>query len=192
VKALPAQHALHSHPDQVGYGRLLEPGVTCWRVASASRSTLLVDAASYTDAMGASIRRARHSILLLGWDFDPRVPLAPSTAVDREPERFCDVLGAAVSEHPELSVHILIWDMTWSYAIQRRNKPRDAAQWLPNDRVHYKVDGCHPPGAAHHQKILVVDDSMALCGGADFTRNRWDTPAHLPHDARRRTLDGSI
>jgi phosphatidylserine/phosphatidylglycerophosphate/cardiolipin synthase-like enzyme len=192
MKALPAQHALHSHPDQVGYARLLEPGVTCWRLASASRAALLIDAASYTEAMAASIRRARRSILLLGWDFDPRVPLAPSAAVEREPERFCDLLDAAVSENPELFVHILIWDMTWSYAIQRRNKPRDAARWLPNHRVHYKVDGCHPPGAAHHQKILVVDDSIAFCGGADFTRNRWDTPAHLPHDPRRRTFDGSI
>ena len=176
--------------DKASFGRLLEPGSTCWRIAPAGRAALLVDAASYVGAMVAAIRRARHSILLLGWDFDPRVPLTPADDANRQPERFCDLMAAVVSRRPQLSVHILIWNMTWSYAIQRRNKPQRAAHWLPGRQLHYRVDGAHPVGAAHHQKLLVVDDSIAFCGGADFTRNRWDTPMHLPIDSRRRTLGG--
>ena len=41
-------------------------------------------------------------------------------------------------------------------------------------------------------RILVVDDSIAFCGGSDFTRNRWDTQQHLPVDQRRRTADGRL
>ena len=35
-----------------------------------------------------------------------------------------------------------------------------------------------PVGASHHQKIVVVDDVLAFCGGIDLTIRRWDTPAH--------------
>jgi phosphatidylserine/phosphatidylglycerophosphate/cardiolipin synthase-like enzyme len=178
--------------DAQGSERLLTLRSSCWRIAHADRAALLVDAESYIDAMSAAIRNAQHSILLLGWDFDPLVPLKPSVDAKGQPERFCDLLDDVVSGCPGLSVHILIWDMTWSYAVQRRHKPQQAALWLPNHRVHYRVDGEHPAGAAHHQKVLVVDDSIAFCGGADFTRNRWDTPAHLPLDRRRRTLSGSL
>ena len=42
-----------------------------------------------------------------------------------------------------------------------------------------------PFGAAHHQKLVVVDDAVAFAGGLDLTIRRWDTPAHRPHDRRR-------
>ncbi|MFD0464813.1 hypothetical protein ACFQY9_26225 [Microvirga aerilata] len=40
------------------------------------------------------------------------------------------------------------------------------------------MDGAHPPGAAHHHKIVVIDDAVAFCGGIDMTGDRWDTPEH--------------
>ena len=52
-------------------------------------------------------------------------------------------------------------------------------------RIHFAVDGVHPTGAVHHQKIVVVDDAVAFCGGIDLTIGRWDTRAHLPVDPRR-------
>jgi phosphatidylserine/phosphatidylglycerophosphate/cardiolipin synthase-like enzyme len=167
---------------------LLRPGRTCWRLAEARNAAMLADASAYMKAMVAAIRAARRSILLLGWDFDPRIQVEPG---GRAGERLCDLLEELVRDRPGLEVRILIWDMVWAYAVQRRDRPQTAPRWLPA-RVGYRIDGEHPPGAAHHQKILVVDDAVAFCGGADFTRNRWDTPAHLPHDPRRRTMDGRI
>jgi phospholipase D1/2 len=41
----------------------------------------------------------------------------------------------------------------------------------------------------HHQKIAVVDDAVAFCGGLDLTVDRWDTRAH-EHDSRRRRTFG--
>lgn len=32
-----------------------------------------------------------------------------------------------------------------------------------------------PAGAAHHQKIVVIDDALAFYGGIDITTDRWDT-----------------
>ena len=57
---------------------------------------------------------------------------------------------------------------------------------LSGRRIRFAVDGDHPTGAVHHQKIVVVDDAVAFCGGIDLTIGRWDTRAHRPVDPRRR------
>ncbi|WEX10720.1 phospholipase D-like domain-containing protein [Chelativorans sp. AA-79] len=171
--------------------RIVEPGATCWRLAHAERVAMLVDAAEYLPAMAAALRAARRSVLLLGWDFDARIPLAPEGEGEARPERLCDLLETVTSTHPDVTVNILVWDMTWLFAVQRRDRPQHAPRWLPKQRVRYRLDGNHPLGASHHQKVLVVDDMIAFCGSADFTRNRWDTRDHLATDRRRRTVDGS-
>jgi len=170
---------------------VLQRGVTCWRIEQARRVALLVDGAAYFHAMKLAMEKAHRSILVLGWDFDPRVCLEPDDG-DVPGETFHGLMQRLLARRASLLVHILIWDMSWPFAIQRRVGPRQAQQWMSGDRLHYQLDSNHPVGAAHHQKILVVDDSIAFCGGSDFTRNRWDTPAHLPHDGRRRTRDGAI
>jgi phosphatidylserine/phosphatidylglycerophosphate/cardiolipin synthase-like enzyme len=161
-------------------------------VEHARRIALLVDGAAYIPAMKAAVAKARHSVLLLGWDFDPRVPLEPDLKPGGQSDRLCDLLEGLLAQRPGLRVHILIWDMALPYAIQRRDRPQRAGRWLPNDRLIYRVDGVHPRGACHHQKVLVIDDAIAFCGGGDFSRNRWDTPEHLPWDRRRLNADGRV
>jgi phospholipase D1/2 len=55
-----------------------------------------------------------------------------------------------------------------------------------HERIAFKLDGAHPPGAAHHHKIVVIDDAVAFCGGIDMTGDRWDTSEHRDDDPRRR------
>jgi phosphatidylserine/phosphatidylglycerophosphate/cardiolipin synthase-like enzyme len=43
----------------------------------------------------------------------------------------------------------------------------------------------NPPGAFHHQKIVVIDDAIAFCVGLDVTVCRWDTRGHRAEDPRR-------
>jgi phosphatidylserine/phosphatidylglycerophosphate/cardiolipin synthase-like enzyme len=172
--------------------RLLTPGATCWRLEHARRIAILVDGAAYFHAMKAAMQAAKHSILLLGWDFDPHVPLEGHRQDADQPDRLCDLFARILAERPALRIHILIWRMALPYAMQRRYRPQDAQRWLPGDRLEYQLNAEHPRGAAHHQKVLVVDDSIAFCGGSDFTRNRWDTSEHLPIDRRRRNVEGSL
>jgi len=61
-----------------------------------------------------------------------------------------------------------------------------------SDRIHFALDGHHPFGACHHQKIVTVDDGFAFCGGIDATENRWDTSEHLPGDPRRVDKHGAL
>jgi phosphatidylserine/phosphatidylglycerophosphate/cardiolipin synthase-like enzyme len=53
-----------------------------------------------------------------------------------------------------------------------------------------KLDGKHPLGSSHHQKMLVIDDSIAFCGGIDVTLDRWDTRLHLDDDPDRLRPNG--
>jgi phospholipase D1/2 len=60
-------------------------------------------------------------------------------------------------------------------------------KWIFGKRVNLKLDGAHPKLSAHHMKLLVIDDSVAFCGGIDMTVGRWDTPRHLENDPARRS-----
>lgn len=66
----------------------------------------------------------------------------------------------------------------------------DLARWFLTRSVDFKFDSAHPLGCSHHQKVVVIDDRFAVCGGIDMTSDRWDTPAHLHEDTRRRKMNG--
>ena len=53
--------------------------------------------------------------------------------------------------------------------------------------VRFGFDDRHPVGGSHHQKIVVVDDQLAFCGGIDLTGHRWDTAAHRVEEPARTT-----
>jgi phosphatidylserine/phosphatidylglycerophosphate/cardiolipin synthase-like enzyme len=170
---------------------LLRPGVTCWQVGQAERAALLLDTAAYFAAARVAMLRAERSILLLGWDFDPRTRLCPD-AGDRPAGPWPDAIGPllnALAEHrPDLDIRVLVWDMPLPLLATREGLfPRRAPAWFraAGSRVHCRLDASLPFGACHHQKLLVVDDAVAFCSGGDFATNRWDTPAHLDEDPRR-------
>ncbi len=52
-----------------------DQGRNCWRVATASRAAVIVDAADYFIHLRTAMLAARERILMIGWDFDTRIPL---------------------------------------------------------------------------------------------------------------------
>lgn len=169
---------------------ILRPGDTCWRTADASRVSLIIDAHDYFRAARDAILRAEHSVYLIGWDFDLRIELDPSDE-DDEPRTLKDLLVEATRGKPNLHIFLLKWDGAMVDVLVRQVVPVLALQWLRSDQIHFTLDSEHPPGATHHQKIAVIDDTVAFCGGIDMTHERWDSRGHEPHDRRRRTPSGS-
>lgn len=169
---------------------LLTPGRNCWRTAHASRFALLVDADACFAAVRAGLRSARHSIFILSWDIDSRVRLVPDGANDGWPEPLGDFLHELVSARPALHARLLNWDFTMLYAMEREWLPAYRLGWRTHKRLHFRLDGRHPAGAAHHQKVIVVDDALAFVGGLDLTSARWDTSEHRWQDERRKGSDG--
>ncbi|WP_119300746.1 phospholipase D-like domain-containing protein [Dongia deserti] len=164
---------------------LLRPGQTCWRIERANRIAFLIDAEAYFAAVKALLRNARHSILLLGWEFDPRTRLEPGAETKSEPDAIGPLLLDLKKQRPELDIHVLIWDMAILFALTHYLYPQRAEKWFEY-RLAFRLDSSVPFGACHHQKVLVIDDAVAFCGGGDFAPNRWDTPSHPDdHPARR-------
>ena len=165
------------------------PGETCWRVERAPRAALLHDGAAYFSAARSALVAARRSILLIGWSFDPRTGLRPESADPSGDEALGDLLRRLKLQRPELTIRLLIWNMPWPISANSDMKPPAIRERL-GPGIDYRIDDTLPFGACQHQKILVVDDRVAFCGGSDFEANRWDTPAHRDRDARRRLPSG--
>jgi phospholipase D1/2 len=123
--------------------------------------------------------------MLIGWDFDTRVLLDPHDGADGWPNKLGAFIDALVERRPGLQVYMLKWDLGVVQTLGRGAMPIVLLNWLAGERVHLRLDRAHPVGACHHQKIAVIDDAMAFCGGIDITVGRWDTRGHQDVDPRR-------
>jgi len=94
-------------------------------------------------------------------------------------------MNYVVKKRRSLHIHILEWDFAVIYAVERELFPVFKLPWRKNNRIHFQLDNNHPVGGCHHQKVVVIDDRIAFAGGIDLTKNRWDTPEHIPNDPRR-------
>jgi phospholipase D1/2 len=160
-------------------------GRTSWRTARARRAAVVVDAADYFRHARRAMAAARHQILLIGWDFDTRIDLMPEGPEDG-PGELGPFLQWLPKQRPGLQIHILKWDLGAIKLLGRGTTALRLARWAARHDIHFKLDGAHAPGASHHQKIAVIDDALAFCGGIDMTADRWDTRAHRDDDPQRR------
>jgi phosphatidylserine/phosphatidylglycerophosphate/cardiolipin synthase-like enzyme len=168
-------------------GRVLEPGRNCWRIAHAHRAKVLIDACNYYACLEQVLRRARRSILIVGWDFDGRIQLCP----DREDcPPLGDFLRELVEAQPELNVHVLVWSAAVVHAAGAPVPLLVGAPWEDHPRIAVRLDRHHPLYASHHQKLVAIDDAIAFVGGIDLTVERWDTCAHSEVDRFRHGPDG--
>jgi phospholipase D1/2 len=170
---------------QLPMSRVLDPGRNCSVIAKADRFALLVDGSSYYAALADAIGRASRIVVIVGWDLDSRVRLGPGAGRQPLIPPLRDFLPAAASRNPDLHIYILTWDFSILFANVRDPKLVSGQNPFTHPRIHLQFDGTHPPGASHHQKIVVIDDSVAFAGGMDIAGGRWDSPEHRPHDVRR-------
>ena len=178
----------------------LDAGVSdsVWRYAKAERATVLIDAADYFAAMQAAMLNAKYRIFLIGWDFDTRIHLAEGRrwwqrgVSDKYPRRLGSFISWLVRHRPVLEVRILKWSFGLFKFVLRGSMWWDLLRWLRHRRIDFKFDSAHPTGCSHHQKIAVLDNRLAVCGGIDMTIERWDTREHKEEDERRKAPRGSL
>lgn len=169
---------------------ILSPGRNCWRIERAEKLTLLIDADAYFAAVKEAALQARHCVYLIGWDFDTRIRFEPEHQTLEGPNKLGPFLRWIDKNRPDIEVYVLKWDLGIIHALGRGTTPLAVLNWVTSDRIHFRLDGAHPKAAAHHQKIVVVDDALAFCGGIDMTADRWDTRDHLDDDPRRKRPSG--
>jgi phosphatidylserine/phosphatidylglycerophosphate/cardiolipin synthase-like enzyme/uncharacterized membrane protein YdjX (TVP38/TMEM64 family) len=172
--------------ERRNHSNLFQIRRNCWRIEQAQRASFLIDADSYFKAFVAAARNAQRSILITGWDFHSRTRLLCEDDHDKQLElELGKFLNGLARRKRGLHIHILIWDYPMIFGLDREWGTIYGLGWRPHRRVHFRYDNTHPVGASHHQKVVVVDDALAFCGGIDLTCKRWDTCEHAPNDARR-------
>ena len=147
---------------------------------------MIADAGPYFDHLQDALLKARRSILIIGWDFDAAIKLRP----EHDPRSLGELLRDCVEANPELEVRVLVWSVGVVHGPGDPLPLLFGAEWHNHPRIHVKLDTEHPFYAAHHQKIVVIDDVLAFAGGIDLTIERWDTAEHLTEHPARVCPDG--
>lgn len=164
-----------------GIGTLFRSAQNCWRAGGVSGAAFRVDGERYFATLAETLPLARRRIWIVGWDFDPEIPLRPD-----DPESPClgDMLRQLVETHPELEVRILVWGLGPIFSNQSV-KLFVNQKWSSHERIQLRLDSRHPIRGSHHQKIVSIDDGTAFVGGMDLTAGRWDDRQHLASSPMR-------
>ena len=167
---------------------IVEAGRNCWRIERADKARLLIDAATYYHWIGKAFEAAEKRIFIVGWDFDTRIPLEPNAK--GKGEKLGALFVRLAKKKPSLQIDVLKWNFG---ALKQFFRPQAVAwlfRWWRQPNIDFRFDSSHPFGCSHHQKIVVVDECLAACGGIDISNRRWDTSDHRDDDPHRRSPDG--
>ncbi|MGI2030919.1 phospholipase D-like domain-containing protein [Rhizobium panacihumi] len=175
-----------SHSETKVAESIIRHGRNAWRTAVATKAAFLIDGADYYRRLEQVILRARKSIFIIGWDFNPDILLRPG---DADSPTIGALLRRRVEEEPGLEIRILVWGMGPVYSGKSFRMFREM-EWNAHERISLRFDFGHPLRASHHQKIVCIDDSVAFLGGIDLTARRWDTRDHAIDQPLRISPDG--
>src|SRR5690606_35226680 len=166
---------------------ILVPGRNCWRIEHCDRASVIVDAEAYYRLVRRAMAAAQHRILIIGWDFDTRIQLEPD-------EHRGETLGRFILSLARNDANRRIDILKWSFGAKKQFLHPSAVwmlwRWARTKAIDFHFDSAHPPGCSHHQKIVVIDDQLAVCGGIDIAAGRWDTPHHADDAPQRRLPNG--
>ena len=126
-----------------------------WRRERADRLSVIIDAADFFKAAKDAMLQARHSILLIGWDFDARIDLEPEGKTLDGPNPVGPFLTWLGKRRPELDIRILKWDT------------RDHAEASPGRLSPRKA----PLGPWHDATTCVTGPAAKAL--SDLARSRW-------------------
>ena len=166
----------------------MKAGRNCWRISRAERATVIVDAADYYHCIRLAMSEARRRILIIGWDFDTRIALEPDKR--GQGETLGHFFLRLSREGPGREIDVLKWNFG---ALKQFLRPATLTwlyRWWRTRNIEMRFDSAHPPGCSHHQKIVIIDDSLAACGGIDISTHRWDRSEHRDGDPHRTGPDG--
>jgi len=154
-------------------------------VSRVDQAAALIDGEHYFSALRQALFLAEQVIYIIGWDINSNFSLLREDPKDGMPVELRDLLNELVRQKPQLNIYILVWDFSPLLALDREWLPKYQLSWRTDKRIHFMMQSGVVPGASHHQKFVVIDDSLAFSGGLDITNGRWDSSHHALDDSRR-------
>jgi len=167
---------------------ILIPGINCCEISEVEETGLLVDGSDYYRAFCAAAETAERYILLSGWQFDSDAQLLRDDGLGGE-WTLISFLNRLCESKNDLRVYILAWNFSVFYCVDREWLQSWYFKWSSHESIQFCFDSCHPFGASHHQKYVVVDGRMAFLGGLDICSGRWDERDHRTVNPRRVNAD---
>jgi phosphatidylserine/phosphatidylglycerophosphate/cardiolipin synthase-like enzyme len=167
LRAVGWEHALDANGN--GYASGLPP-------RAGNDVEILIDGAAVLPAMAEELARAESHVHLTGWFLSPHLQLTRGD----DPVVVRNVLA-------ELAERIDVRVLLWGGAPVRLFRPSRTDVRLVHDelcartKVNCEIDSCVGPLHCHHEKTIVIDDSVAFVGGIDLTLDAgdpYDTPEH--------------
>lgn len=168
-------------------GSIINEGRNCGGCHLAKRAAVLVDGEAYFTRLSQCLAKAQQSIFMVAWDFDAAIRLVPTES----DQTVGTLLRSLVDSRPDLHVRVLVWSEATIHAPGATLPLLLGDDWSDHPRIRVELDKRHPLYAAHHQKIVSIDDQIAFVGGMDLTVDRWDTPEHANDCAYRVKPDGT-
>src|SRR5690606_22578123 len=150
---------------------------------------LFLSTKDYYCELHENFQRAKDSIFIIGWDIHSEVDLLPHKK-SSIPSKLHPFLNYIAKQNRQLKIFLLPWEHAFFYTLERDIFLEAKFNWQSPSNIKLTTDGTVPIGGSHHQKIVLIDDSLVYCGGTDLTVHRWDDQEHLPHNPARVLLNG--
>ncbi|HET8641246.1 MAG TPA: phospholipase D family protein [Pseudonocardiaceae bacterium] len=165
---------------KLGWGHVLEPRTGRFAadrpVRDGNLVEVLVDGDSAMPAMAEAIANAQSHVHIAGWH------ATPTFHVTREPGAppLRELLASVAKRAP---VRVLMWAGPPLPVFEPTRRRAKAARdgFVDGTGVRCVLDSRERTMHCHHEKIVIVDDTVAFVGGMDFTAldgDRHDTSAH--------------
>uniref|UniRef100_A0A671STW6 Phospholipase n=1 Tax=Sinocyclocheilus anshuiensis TaxID=1608454 RepID=A0A671STW6_9TELE len=137
-----------------------------------------VNAAGYFDAIADALEEAKEEIFITAWWLSPEIFLK-RPVVDGNIWRLDHVLKRKAQQGVKIFV-LLFKEVEVVMGLNSEYTKKTLMGLHPNIRVIRHPD--HMPSTAllwaHHEKLVVIDQSLAFLGGIDLAYGRWDDSQH--------------
>lgn len=143
-----------------------------------------IDGKDYMSAVADAIEAADKEILITDWQINPEIFMKrPDSGVDSLEWRLDKILLRKANQGVQVCI-LLYWETKPSYDLGS-----DHAVKMLGEHRNIEIRG-HPSALSqiqhpetllrwsHHEKIVIVDRSIAFVGGIDLCYGRWDTRYH--------------
>lgn len=153
-------------------------------VRNDSKVKWFVDGQDYMSAVADAIEASTKEILITDWQMNPYIFMKrPDNGVDSLKWRLDKMLIRKANEGVRVYI-LLYWETQLALDIGSQHTQSMFNEY-PNIVVHRHpniVSGLEQPRTlfrwSHHEKLVIVDRSVAFVGGIDLCFGRWDTHAH--------------
>lgn len=147
-------------------------------VRESSQCTWFVDGCDYMASIASALESAKEEIMIADWWLSPEIHLK-RPVVEGNKWRLDTVLHRKAEEGVRVFV-LLYKEVELALGINSFYSKKQLCSKHPNVKVLRHPD--HVSGGvlfwAHHEKLVVVDQSLAFLGGIDLCYGRWDDEQH--------------